>query len=544
MRPFSFIHLSWKQHSLALHLLVFGLFASIVLVTMDDTTTDATASSTSPAMAATINSSADDSATAAASTTPERNTTGNNNSNNLQINTSNLNTPPSQQQQQRALSHIHVHVNTPQGVRGLNIPLPPGVSLRTTPQGGGGVVNGNASPAAAAAGATNTTTAGAQGQGQRGIRITAVNSNSSSSLPPYQPLQAHPLPNQTNYDDTLLNQNNLQKIDLKQFECSICFEYMEVPVRCGGTSCSSRFCNACLQRVLREEISNRNSQQPNNNNEEDPAAAASQTAKCPHCRTNFNQSTIQVDQTLQQQIHDATCTITCPFQGCNTEIQLSKLKQHEESCPYIRMKCKFSDWGCKWTGRQMDLESHYCSSECEFNSPGLQRFIERYRKTVEHEHKHSIEAHTAQLQGVNQMQAMQSRQVMMMKHRNVANILDVMELTYNLCCFPGRLVNMRDLWSSILLRQGCRTSMGNMLLSFPTLVLVVSVSFCLFLLYDTYDCSFFLLERLSCNTHSHFSFLKLKNPHSSSFRNFILLNSLSRSTTCSLKNTGQSWTRY
>ncbi len=420
---------------------------------MDDTTTDATASSTSPAMAA-INSSAD-AATAAASTTPERNT-----------------------QQQRALSHIHVHLNTPQGVRGLNIPLPPGVSmLRTTPQGGGGV-NGNTSPAAAA-GATNTTTAV---QGRHGIRITAVNNSSSSSLPPYQPLQAHPLPNQTNYDDTLLNQNNLQKLDLKQFECSICFEYMEVPVRCGGTSCSSRFCNACLQRVLREEISNRNSQQPNNNNNEDPTAA-SQTAKCPHCRTNFDQSTIQVDQTLQQQIHDVTSTITCPFQGCNTEIQLSKLKQHEESCPYIRMKCKYSDWGCKWTGRQMDLESHYCSSGCEFNSPGLQKFIERYRKTVEHEHKHSIEAHTVQLQGVNQMQAMQSRQVMMMKHRNVANILDVMGLTYNVCCFPGRLVNMRDLWSSILLRQGCRTSMGNMLLSFPTLVLVVSVSFCLFLLF-------------------------------------------------------------
>ena len=90
----------------------------------------------------------------------------------------------------------------------------------------------------------------------------------------------------------------------------------------------------------------------------------------------------------------------------------------------------------------MDLESHYCSSSCEFNSPGLQRFIERYRKTVEHEHKHSIEAHTVQLQGVNQMQAMQSRQVMMMKHRNVANILDVMGLTYNVCCFPGRLVNI------------------------------------------------------------------------------------------------------
>jgi len=445
---------------------------------MDDTTTtDSTASSTSPAMATTgedainaINSSAD-AATAAASTTPERNTTGNsNNSNNLQINTSNLNTPPSQQQQQqqRALSHIHVHLNTPQGVRGLNIPLPPGTMLRTTPQGGGGV-NGNAAPA----GATNTTAA----QGRHGIRITAVNGNSSSSLPPYQPLQAHPLPNQTNYDDTLLNQNNLQKLDLKQFECSICFEYMEVPVRCGGTSCSSRFCNSCLQRVLREEISNRNSQQPNNNSE-DPAAASSQTAKCPHCRTNFNQSTIQVDQTLQQQIHDVTSTITCPFQGCNTEIQISKLKQHEESCPYIRMKCKYSDWGCKWTGRQMDLESHYCSSECEFNSPGLQRFIERYRKTVEHEHKHSIETHTVQLQGVNQMQAMQSRQVMMMKHRNVANILDVMELTYNVCCFPGRVVNMRDLWSSILLRQGCRTSMGNMLLSFSTLVLVVSVSSC------------------------------------------------------------------
>src|SRR6056300_1262673 len=139
-----FIHppLSGKQHSL--YLSCVRLLASNVLVTMDDTTTDATASSTSPAMAA-INSSAD-SATAASST-PERNT-----------------------QQQRALSHIHVHLNTPQGVRGLNIPLPPGTMLRTTPQGGG--VNGNASPAGAA---TNNTTTAAQGR--HGIRITAVNGN-------------------------------------------------------------------------------------------------------------------------------------------------------------------------------------------------------------------------------------------------------------------------------------------------------------------------------------------------------------------------------
>ena len=371
----------------------------------------------------------------------------------------------------RTLSHIHVHLNTPEGVRGVNIPLPPGVTMpqrvMVQQQGGGG-------------GGTSSTN---NFQPQT-IHIRRQTTSSSSAMLPYQPLQAQPLPNQINYDDViLLNQNNnLQQqqqqplLDLKKFECSICFEYMEVPVRCGGgPTCSSRFCAPCLSRVLREEISNRN----NRNNTEDSSLSSSsnQSAKCPHCRTNFTQSDIQIDHSLQTQINDSTNTITCPFKGCNTEIPIGQLKRHEESCSYIRMKCRYAEWGCNWTGRKMDLQSHY-DAECEFTAscPGLATFIERYRKTVEHDHRYLIDTNRSQIQGVTQMQSIQSRQVMMVKSRNAADIVDVIALSYNACCFTGRFVDTRDLWSSILLKQGCRATMGNMLLSFPTMVLVASVS--------------------------------------------------------------------
>jgi len=125
----------------------------------------------------------------------------------------------------------------------------------------------------------------------------------------------------------------------------------------------------------------------------------------------------------------------------------------------------------------MDLASHY-NHDCDFTSsgPGLPKFIERYRKTVEHDHRHLIDQNRSQLQGFNQMQSMQSRQVMMMKSRNASDILDVVALSYQACCFTGRLILSRDVWSTILMKQGCRATLGNMLLSIPTMVLVVSVS--------------------------------------------------------------------
>ena len=301
----------------------------------------------------------------------------------------------------------------------------------------------------------------------------------SSSVPVYQPLEARPLPNQINYDDAMpsSNQNDTKPVDVKQFECSICFEYMDTPVRCGSSACSSRFCAPCLTRVLREEISNRAHRTANNNDNNNDETNNDQSAKCPTCRTSFTKDDIQVDLVLQKQIDDSTNTITCPFKGCNTEVPLGQLKQHEQSCPYIRMKCKYAEWGCKWTGRKMDLQSHY-DHECVYCSsgPGLPKFIERYRKTVEHDHRRWIDQHRVQLQGVNQMQSIQSRQVMMMKSRNPADIVDIIALSYHACCYPGRFVMSRDLWSSILMKQGCRATMGNMMLSFPTMVLVASVS--------------------------------------------------------------------
>ena len=403
-----------------------------------------------------------------------------------------------QQQQQRRL--IQLHLNTPQRTRGINIPLPPGLSM---PQRF--FIQQQYNHNGALTQQQQGNSRGGSGQG------AAIVTNQQSSPPqqifraasahimsPYQPLEAKPLPNQINYNDDeyiavrLNNQNNnsqKQPLDLKQFECSICFEYMDIPVKCGGLTCSSRFCHTCLQRVLQEELGKNqrnnataanNDNQNNNNNNEGASTTPALSAKCPHCRNNFNQSDIQVDFQLQFQINDSTNTITCPFRGCNTEVQLSRLKSHEETCPFIRMRCKYAEWGCLWTGRKLDIRTHY-ATECEYSTvgPGLAKFIERYRKTVEYDHRTLLDQHRNQIHGLNQIQHVQSRQIMMMKTKNASDIVDVMALSYHVCCFPGRFINRRDLWSSILQQPGCRGTVGNMLLSFPTMVLVVSVRFIL-----------------------------------------------------------------
>ena len=140
---------------------------------------------------------------------------------------------------------------------------------------------------------------GINGAPQRAINVTAGGRHIPGMGPagPVLPsLEPQPLPNQTSDISSADNANaedggkTNEPANMKQYECAICYEYMDSPVGCG--SCQARFCANCLRRVLRQGIAERNPES------EDPP----NSAKCPSCRAAFTAQSIVHDRELCRQM--------------------------------------------------------------------------------------------------------------------------------------------------------------------------------------------------------------------------------------------------
>jgi len=295
------------------------------------------------------------------------------------------------------------------------------------------------------------------------------------------PLEPQPMQNQTSSDEDSRrsavaadnNSNNGEdgkssRKDMKKFECAICFEYMDEPVSCGQSTCETRFCQSCLRRVLRQEIDSRppspSTDHPSPNN----------SAKCPHCRSFFTLLSMITDWKLKKEIDECTDTITCPYQGCNKELPINQLKAHEATCPSIRMRCRFAPWGCTWIGKKSDLD-HHNTHHCEFRQ-GLGKLVERVRQG-DAKAGHVLQQHHMQIYATSQMLSLHSRQLMMMRGRNVGNVWDVLRLGYEVSLFPGRFSAMREVWSGMIHQQDARCVVCNVMLLVPSMALVLHVSF-------------------------------------------------------------------
>ena len=246
---------------------------------------------------------------------------------------------------------------------------------------------------------------------------------------------------------------------------------MDCPVGCGSPTCKTRYCHSCLNRVYRQETTNNRRDHPQQQSTTDPSPN-NNSAKCPNCRSFFTLQSMVMDRTLQKQINDCTDTVTCPYKGCGKELRIGLLKSHEASCSYIRMRCRYSDWGCDWVGRKQDMDDHD-EHECEFKG-GLGKLVERFRQG-DAQVGHRLQQHHMQIMGTSQMMALQSRQMMMMRGRNAGSVLDVMQMTYEVCLFPGRFGATKEMWNS-LIREPAQYAVCNMMLMIPSLLLVFHVS--------------------------------------------------------------------
>ena len=241
--------------------------------------------------------------------------------------------------------------------------------------------------------------------------------------------------------------------ELKNYECAVCFEIMDTPVGCG--SCQTRFCRPCLERVAKQ---------------------GGARPMCSHCRSPFTLESIQVDEALQEEMKNCMETVLCPFRGCGKKIPINAIKLHVVQCDHIKMKCKFSEWGCEWIGKKKDLE-HHDNNECEFRN-GMGRLVNAIRE------KTFSQAETiVRMQGTSINQAVDSntRHMLMARGRNAGNIFDVLAMSYEAVCFPGRFAASKEIWGDMIdpvqhtTRDYAMTF--NVLLVFPLILCVGKLPF-------------------------------------------------------------------
>lgn len=237
--------------------------------------------------------------------------------------------------------------------------------------------------------------------------------------------------------------------EVKRYECAVCFEVMDTPVGCG--SCQTRFCRSCLERVAKQ---------------------GGTRPKCSHCRAPFTIESIQVDEALLEEMKNCMQTVLCPFRGCGKKIPINAIKMHEAQCEHIRMRCKFAEWGCEWIGKKRDLEHHNCN-ECEFRAE-MGRLVNVIRE------KTLNQAETiARLQGTRVNQAVNShtRQLLMVRGRNAGNIFDVLAMSYEAICFPGRFAATKVMWGDMITQENSRSLAYNALMVSPLILCAAKCAF-------------------------------------------------------------------
>eukprot|EP00986_Skeletonema_menzelii_P001544 scaffold407_cov142-Skeletonema_menzelii.AAC.7 len=183
---------------------------------------------------------------------------------------------------------------------------------------------------------------------------------------------------------------------------------------------------------------------------------------CSHCRSPFTLESIQVDEALQEEMKNCMETVLCPFRGCGKKIPINAIKLHVVQCDHIKMKCKFSEWGCEWIGKKKDLE-HHDNNECEFRN-GMGRLVNAIRE------KTFSQAETIiRMQGTSINQAVDSntRHMLMARGRNAGNIFDVLAMSYEAVCFPGRFAASKEIWGDMINQVNSRSLVFNVLLVFP-----------------------------------------------------------------------------
>ena len=257
-----------------------------------------------------------------------------------------------------------------------------------------------------------------------------------------QPVPVRPLEEQP-YININPDEGAIPPID-KDVECPICYEVVDRPASCG--SCAARFCFDCLKRAVGDSNS------------------------CPSCRKEIRTVMhIQPDFSFYTRLNKTgKQTRQCTYPNCGKVLHLSIYREHERSCEYKPMKCKYAAYGCIWKGARKDLEAHY-NVGCTLAK--MSPLIEELRRT---------KADHARLVNVLNSRFMEERRALAQMRSHVANFqlknpnwLETFHMIYSVTCSPLNFMIKGMVWRSFWNCAGTRAAVNNFVCLVPLTVWIL-----------------------------------------------------------------------
>ena len=279
----------------------------------------------------------------------------------------------------------------------------------------------------------------------------------STAAPRVPPLQAQPLPFPHRHyraASSVTDSDSKPAADgsgdndngaLDEFECKICFEILHEPRGCG--SCINRFCKECLEQVWKTGAG-RAMNIAAANLDASRIDQARKSGKFPCCRAPFSLTDMVADEDLVKRMSEAGKVI-CPFPGCNDAIRLTDLKSHEASCGCQPVKCKFTSYGCDWTGVRKELAAH---ENCDCPYGKISKLVEEVR-TLKAGHEHQVAQMQQNLTRVmHQVQFQRSSGAgsgayTTTSNRDPGSMLDAFEFAALCISYPSKILQNKFSWN-------------------------------------------------------------------------------------------------
>ena len=258
------------------------------------------------------------------------------------------------------------------------------------------------------------------------------------SLPPLEPQLIH---------FSQSTANNDASAEQQRFKCTLCDEFMQDPATCG--ECSIRYCYQCIFKAI--------------------SVRPVGQKKCPYCRCQLFSEGIQRDAALCHEIQQAP-RINCANEGCNAVLQLIHVQGHEAQCGFVRLRCRFVNFGCTWTGLRNSLRLH--EDICDVAK--VSKLVDLFRQSHA-DHQHIIDHLQQRLSGTTAMVELHSR-LFGRFHPHPTNLLDLLDIVYTATCTPAVLLFTKDVWRMFSSGDQGRAAVSNFLYLLPTFVLITRCS--------------------------------------------------------------------
>jgi hypothetical protein len=305
--------------------------------------------------------------------------------------------------------------------------------------------------------------------------------------------------NNGNCDDQSKNKSTIVSSFPSSFECSICYEIMTKPFKCGHVSCGGRFCPDCIHKEF--EVQNNNN---HNNNE-----SSNNTKQCPCCRENFQftasmtssslpQEFLHIDTTLKSEIQNSLMTKYCINKnfGCPVLCKPINTRLHEQTCHYQPFKCKYAELGCTFQHTKLCLQLHYQNGSIIDSSPYQQQHmnrsssssssvastknnipgciyvkllpivLEQRSQTIKFQHLHSII--TSQFIQERSTLINTTSQIMTLEFKSLYNGMDIVSCIYIATCHTISFCWKSLVWKSFWNCSTTRGIMNNYIALIPT----------------------------------------------------------------------------